>query len=185
MILAIADVGVPRHDIGELSDGDRGIQETVAGMQGVVRDALARGEIQALYSRRRSDAREWAMYVESWLRKVMQFQDDPDPYELLQTPSLMLKEIADGGVARGDCDDVAMFGATLLSLAGLRAVFIVVGRMPRMQGGRFEHVYYGYLIDPAGPIVEENVVPFDPQERMEPGVWPARFHRIGIYAALQ
>lgn len=183
MILAIADAAGSKV-MGAISDGDRGIQETVAAMQAVVAESITRAEVQAMYSRRRTDAAAWPGIVEAWLRANMRFKNDRVPYELLQSPTLMLLQIAQNGAAQGDCDDVAMLGASLLAVAGYRPVFIVVGRAPKFSGGRYEHVYYGHFIDPRGPITEENIMPFDPQERMTPGVWPDQFARVAIYPAL-
>jgi len=184
MILAVADVSVPPVSIAPLSEGDRGIQETVAAMQAVVADAINRPEVRALYTLRRGDRQSWPLAVERWLREHVTYHDDPAPFELLQTPGLMLAQVARRGMAYGDCDDVAMLASSLLAVADYRPVLIVIGRQPKVSGGRYEHVYYGYMIDPAGEFSPQNVMPFDPQERMTPGVWPEDFSRVAIYPAL-
>lgn len=68
-----------------------------------------------------------------------------------------------------DCDDVATLGAALLLAAGIPPVFIVTGRAKDRDPGtgavKLRHVFYGARIG-------DQVMPFDPQERVPPGRWP-------------
>lgn len=170
-----------RATIGELASRDEGIDQTIACMRVLVADAALHENIQD--AARRLATPEG---IESWLRRAVAFQADPDGIEMLQSPAMLMREwlsMPAPQVVLGDCDDNAMLGASLLAALQFETVFIVVGKTPRNKGGRFQHVFYGYLRDPKGPLLESNVVPFDAQEGMTPGKWPAKFPRVRIYRA--
>lgn len=183
MILTIKPKGEPAIPVGEVPNGDASIDRTVAVMRRVVADAvqspIVRGVARQITAT--SGGAQYPYGVDAFLRDGMTYQDDPPGEERLITPESLIDAIDVDGKARGDCDDVAMLGASLLYVAGYRPVFIVVGRAPKTIGGRLEHVYFGYLRNIRGPLVPANVFPLDPQERMRPGAWPDAYARSRIY----
>jgi len=94
------------------------------------------------------------------IRHRVIFSRDPIGVELPRSPDQLAATILDGYEALGDCDCVAGLGASMLRLLGERPALIVMGRR---AGRPYEHIYYGAV----GP--DGRVIPFDPQERVEPG----------------
>lgn len=180
-----------RAIIGELDDGDKGIDATIGAMQAVIRAAQGEPVIheyaQAIAAHARGTRAEYPLELERFLRGAVLYRDDPADTEELQDPAYLLGlHRARGGSkpVEGDCDDRAMMGAALLMAHGFAPVLIVVGASPALRGGRFKHVFYGYTTAAAGePATVRNVVPFDPQERMQPGIWERITPRLRIYRA--
>lgn len=168
-----------RADVGVLESKDTGIDQTIAVMRSLVFDAAKRSDVVAL-----ARALDTPEAIERWMRERVVFQADPAGLELLQSPALMLKQIALRGRAFGDCDDNSMLGAALLRARAYVPVFVVVSKRPRVAGGRFQHVFYGYAMNPDGKLTRANVRPYDPQEGMTPGKWPGKFPRTRIYRAI-
>lgn len=170
--------------VAQLPEGDKAISATIAAMRRVVMDAthsgLVRGVARNIEAAPGDDTR-FPWKVEAFLRAAVKYQDDPPGQEMLRMPEALIDAIDTNGQAAGDCDDVAMLGASLLAVAGYRPVFIVVGRTPRTRGGRLEHVYFGYMKNVAAGPGPQNVVPFDPQERKPPGIWQDAYARLRIH----
>lgn len=166
-------------DVGVLASKDAGIDQTIAVMRAMIDDARRRPGLAALARRLGSPEA-----IERWLRERVVFQQDPAGQEYLQSPASMLMQANARGAAYGDCDDNAMLGASLLAALGYVPVLVVVSKRPRVKGGRFQHVFYGYLVNADKPLTRANVRPYDPQEGMTPGKWPGKFPRVRIYRAL-
>lgn len=181
MLLAVQS-GTSVRSVGVLPRGDAGVTATIAAMQAAVDwsvygDEASRALLEWALSRalaeRPGDA-DGAVYW--WLRRWFRYLADPERVELLRLPSLLLPVVRGGGVARCDCDDRAIVGASLLEVARRRGltqrepVLVTVGRRPRALGGRFEHVFYG-SIGPGLPLAVSNVLPSDPQQAVPLGEW--------------
>ena len=91
-----------------------------------------------------SDPMTRARFLRSWLVQHTQFAPDPDEVELVRTPVEQLRRIAVNGIARGDCDDVAVVGAALAQAAGLSPRFVVLGFGPGPDVP-YTHVYTDVL----------------------------------------
>ena len=178
--------GDPEDDVllvASLPEGDPGIDVTVDAMVGIIRDASRSSAVRAMWAALRTPAA-----VFDWLRRSQEFVSDPLEVELLQHPDRLLLEARRRGKFSGDCDDVAMLGSAMLAAGGYSPVIVTVGRVRSRAGGRFEHVFYGHKIDPLKIAAASNVVPFDPQEQMFPGVWRQddlrRLSRLKIFEVL-
>jgi hypothetical protein len=101
-----------------------------------------------------------ALAIRGFLARVWRFVDDPMDRELLQDAPSLLAEYMATGTASGDCDEAAIFGATLGKAIGLDATltvlaFPVPGEAPSPQD-QFCHVY-ATLLTPAGQAVDLDV----------------------------
>lgn len=175
-------IETPRHGsitLGQLSRGQKGIDQTIAAMQGILEDAM-----HSAYVRTAARLMPGPHAIYNVLASHVRFVRDPAGVELLRHPVVMLREMrkARDATAAGDCDDRALLGAALLAHRGYAPVWIVAGATPPERGGRYTHVFFGYLRDPKGETARGNVVPMDPQEGMPPGQWP-RVPLIRIYRA--
>jgi hypothetical protein len=108
----------------------------------------------------------------AWCKRRITFQRDPAGHEYIRTPGIVLGQVQRLGRAAIDCDDLAALACSVLAALGYAPVIIVIGRIPRDLGGRYEHVLGGFLRDPSRPPTRSNIVPFDPQETREIGTWP-------------
>lgn len=80
--------------------------------------------------------------LRSWLASHFQFVRDPSSGELLHSvtegPDALLRQVAQYGVARGDCDDAAILGGALAASVGFQVALIVVGFDPSAP---YSHVW--------------------------------------------
>lgn len=102
------------------------------------------------------------------LRERMEFQRDPRGCEYLRFPDQMIADIANRGVALGDCDDRAILGAAMLRSMHHRPGFVVVRATP---GRKFHHVYFGVYTD-------RGFFPLDPQVGTPPGQHSRHFEKL-------
>lgn len=76
--------------------------------------------------------------IGNWVQKNVTYVRDPDGIELLTDPKTMIDKIS-RGVARGDCDDMALLIATLLLSIGHRPFFRCVRY--KSNYGHYNHIY--------------------------------------------
>ena len=182
MRLGIGDGGNV-HDLGKLPPGDDGVAATVAAIQALVDEFMKPGA-RPWWLELRVDARstdnpkKWGRLLYYWLEKHVVFKKDPTGVEFVQKPVDLLRTINALGYARGDCDDMATLAAALTTWAGYRPALATVGRN---KPGRFEHIFACVFMDPAGPLVPENLYPLDAQERTGAGIWP-KVPRVKLWA---
>lgn len=83
--------------------------------------------------------------LRDWIEDRILFMRDPaGDVELLHAPELILRMIRAQGIAQVDCDDVAIFAATLASAIGYRTRFLAVAFARRDVPDRdapFAHVW--------------------------------------------
>lgn len=132
-----------------------GNRETAANMAAMARsrqaDPLTRAAwLDILRSVTPPTTYDEALMLRTWLGSHFLFLADPvgpgvfggvDDIELLRDPQIMLQRIQDRYVARGDCDDAAILGATLALAAPLPfggVQFALVGLDPN---GPYTHVF--------------------------------------------
>lgn len=87
--------------------------------------------------------------LRNWIDDHTQFVRDPADRELLRRPDYMLEEIRKGGLAFGDCDDIAMLSAALAKCVGFPVHFFAEA----YHGGGFSHVY-AVATEPAGEEID-------------------------------
>lgn len=163
-----------------LPPGDNGVHQTVGAMSASVQAAAQHPSIRAqaaALARGMNPSTKFGAVLWTFLRRSMTFRRDPISGEMLQSPVALLGQIRGAGMAWGDCDDRAMLGAALLRAWGAHPVLVTCGLRAK---GRFQHVYYGELIDPNGQLDRSNVVPSDPQENVPYGQW-TRGERTRIF----
>lgn len=164
--------------------GERGTSEFLAMMAALVKTSGLRGIVArvaaAIAADARAQGRSPVSGVYNFLRAKIDFKPDPVGTDLVTAPDTMLQRIAENGKTAGDCDDVATLGASLLRALKFDPVFIVIGKPgdldPDTGRLKLKHVFYGAR-------VRGSIVPFDPQERIPPGVWPPKWAigRLEIY----
>jgi hypothetical protein len=174
-------------DFGELPGGDAGIRATLASMSAAAMEAA--GEERVQHVARLLDAEPvWHRGPSNFLQRLYDFlrtrrryEADPKGIELIRDPLVTLAEMQAGSMPGIDCDDLAVLaGALLLAQGRYVPVFVVAGRTPKADGGKFHHVFYGVLLHSGGPVTQTNVLPFDPQEGIPAGEWPVRAQRVGV-----
>jgi len=133
-----------------IGEGDEGARQTLRLMRKIVRQALKdptvlERAVQVITQATPHDQLGELRAIRSFLTKNVRYVNDPESFELLRQPDYQLDRIAAGGMAEGDCDDVAILGATLALAIGRPARFVAVG-----FGGEdepFSHVWAETLVD--------------------------------------
>ena len=127
----------------ELSDGDKGIEETVALMAQMTRASLGdravkQVAIMATQAVPKTDPAAYAAEIFKFAKKVFRFVPDTAAVEELTSPTIHSKRVLETGKTYGDCDDYAMAQAAWLMAVGVPARFTVIAS-PRHKG-IFDHV---------------------------------------------
>lgn len=137
----------PRERVYWIPEGHAGIEATVRTMRQLARDGttspLLRSTADRILAGAGTDA-DRARRIRDFLQEWTRFEFDPPGVELVRTPHEMLDTVRDGRAVSGDCDDVAVLGAALSHVAGLRSRFVLLGFEP---GAPFRHVYTEVLAD--------------------------------------
>jgi len=109
-------------------------------MADLVRDFRSRPEIRDVAARivrpideENPNAVAWAVW--EWVRSQIQYVLDPAGVEMIQSPDVTLRR------GYGDCDDLSILAASLLSAVGVDAGFRAVAQV---EEGEFDHVYVIY-----------------------------------------
>lgn len=168
-----------RLDI-DAGDGDQSTRNTIAAMRAIVHHAARSPKVHQVASvlAARTAPKDVAAQLaglDGFIRECVQFKPDTMGLEVLRHPDQLLSEIAANGRTSCDCDDVAMLGASVCRVLGVKPAFITVGHEPE---GAYVHVHYAALADFPAP----TLVPFDPQEHIPPGVWTPAGRRAGWWA---
>jgi len=129
----------------QLSDSAKGNLETVELMSRVARQRFTDPRIRQLALKILLEAgvkshnfRDEAVALANFVQKYIRYVRDPHGVEQLHDPIFMLNEIMKG-TAQGDCDDQALFLATLLLSIGAQPVFAIVRY--NSTSGSFNHIY--------------------------------------------
>lgn len=150
--------------IGQLPEGEKGTEATVAAMVGLIGEASTHPLVRDVaHNIANTGPSNYAAGVFAWLKRTVKFHTDPPDLELLRHPARMIQALNDAkGAERpiGDCDDVADLGASLLVALGMKPVLVVAAKV---ANGPFVHVYTGLQIPGGG------YYPLDPQEKNSPG----------------
>lgn len=173
-----------RGSLGTLPQGDRAVVYTVAAIQATIDHALyidfEASKVRSIAAKLRSDAGGdalgFAQRLYDWCKAFVVFRRDPENIELLQTPSSMIEQIEEAGIARGDCDDLATLAATMIAAAGFDPVLITVGRK---KNGSYQHIFFGLRL--GAELTVQNVLPMDPQENVPLGRWTPRVQRVRLW----
>ncbi len=148
-----------------LAGGDAGVFQTVRRMRELVEAAKVLPEtravvLTALHGIREKDTLGEMTALYEWVREHVRFIRDPVGVEYLQAPAYMLRQIAQEGVAAGDCDDASTLFAALAETAGYRTQF----RVQAPPGDTFKHI----LVDVQ---IGGKWVSFDPSQRRHGAGW--------------
>lgn len=129
---------IPRYLIGELPqvsqyklhDGLSGNIETIQIMKRVARERSGHPFIRALALKILENDRvesqnhvDEALALGDFVKRNVIYRRDPDEIEQVQDPIKIATDINENGRAYGDCDDMALFLATLLLSVGARPLF--------------------------------------------------------------
>lgn len=99
-----------------------------------------------------------ALALLSYVKDKITYVRDPQAWEYVKAPELILDEIEKYGRAMGDCDDHVLFYNTLLSSLGFQTKFVAV----KINGSpMFNHVVSGVL-------VKKKWVDLDPCAKLRP-----------------
>lgn len=161
---------------GIVPDGDDGTMKVVQIMRAMGEDAAhsplvqrAASEISAQAHGAEPIDRLHSLY--HYLRQHIAFKPDTLNAETIRHPEQLLTEIYSTGKAAADCDDVATLAAAIMRAMGIQPLFVLVARRP----GPFEHVH------PAA-IINDEIMPFDPQEGYELGHLTPGVRRVTVDA---
>ncbi len=176
------------------SPGERGTSEFLAMMSAFVemshRRGIAKAAARSIAAAAGPGSPAQLRGVYDYIARHVEFEPDPPFEDLVRDPDQLIDEIRRNGRTRGDCDDVATLGASLLwNLPTPHLpVFILTGRKPATYPDtgkvKLRHVFYGARLYQArtGFGATDGVVPYDPQERVSPGTWPREgVDRVEVY----
>lgn len=187
MMLAIgSDYSVV--NIGEIENGPRGTDQTLAAIWGVVKLACDDASVKRTAAMLQTPERLY-----DWCRAHVQFMADPATVELVRTPASAIRAIQSRGVFKGDCDDLATLGASLLRCMGYTPGLCVSGKQRAGRPRGFQHILFGFFAAsrreyPNAIYHAEGekfrkpwFVPMDPQEKRPIGHRiPESYRRISI-----
>ena len=129
-----------------LSSGPMGNIETVEIMQRVARDRSSHPTVRALalqilnsYGTQSHNYIDESKAIGEYVQSRVQYVKDADGVEQLHDPLTMIDQIM-RGVARGDCDDMALLIATLLLSIGHTPKFAIV-KYQRGYNVPYSHIY--------------------------------------------
>lgn len=89
--------------------------------------------------------------VTNWVREHVQYVRDPNAWEYVKTPAVMISEISQRGRAMGDCDDHVLLLNTMLGTLGIKTKFTAV----KINGSpAFNHVVTEVFVDHQWHIVD-------------------------------
>lgn len=71
--------------------------------------------------------------LRAWLETHFEFVRDPATTELLHDLPNLMQQIADTGVARGDCDDAAILAGALAASVGYHVALVTVAILDRTE----------------------------------------------------
>lgn len=153
------------HSLHRLSPGKRGVRDTLTKLSSlrqqysrdvrlrVLAEKIIRGVTGDNATEKQTDR------VLQWVKDNVQYVRDPNAWEYVKTPDLMVNEIEAHGRTFGDCDDHVLLLNTLLDTLGIRTKFVATV----INGGTtFNHVVSGvYLsgkwvdLDPCAKLVPQ------------------------------
>jgi hypothetical protein len=99
--------------------------------------------------------------IHAWVRDRVQYVNDINGVETLQTPLYTLE------CGAGDCDDKSILVNTMLESAGYKTLFFAIG----IGGGDFQHVLGGVVLG-RRKICLETIIAGVPPGWMPPGANP-------------
>lgn len=136
---------MPKATNSSLPSGQAGNLATVKAMQKLAHAAAGQPLIQKLARLILLDANvgshmyaDEATAIGAYVQAQVRYLRDPDGYEQLQTPELLIHEIQ-AGTAQGDCDDMALLTSALLLAIGHNPFYAMV-RYDSDSGG-YAHIY--------------------------------------------
>jgi len=129
----------------QLPDGLSGNKKTVKEMIRAARKTAALPIIRECaihilnsYGVNSMNYKDECIAIGDWVKKNVRYVRDPEDIELLTDPVTMIDKIS-RGIARGDCDDMALLIATLLLSIGHQPFFRCVRY--RSNTGNYNHIY--------------------------------------------
>jgi len=132
-------------NLSGLIPGDNGITSTVNAIRQAVYYSLrnfpqvrAQAELITMGLPERDELAE-ANSVYDWVVRHYRFLKDPRGIEMVKSPEISLKEIAQYGMFQGDCDDVSALLAALLAAIGYKTMLVVIS-VPG-KGAEYRHIF--------------------------------------------
>jgi hypothetical protein len=155
--------------------------QTVAAMTSLVHNAAATSasvrditdEFIAEAAERKLSGEAALGLLWQWLKVKQKHRDDPPGVEFVTHPDILARQAINLGQFSGDCDDVAVLGATIAALMGFKSIdFVVIAR----EGREWEHVYFRVMVDRTWYAIDpqETDRPFHEREharRLDFPVW--------------
>jgi hypothetical protein len=151
-----------------IAAGPRGTRQTLEVMANLARQGSGLLSVKAVAYGLAEIMRVGGMAaVDEWLRAHYRFR--PEWEEVLRTMERMMEDLDTLGYFEGDCDDAAIFYASILYTLGIPCRFVAIRYNP--ANPEFEHVF-----------VEYNAHIFDEGyhaswSRLDPTVPPGTVHR--------
>lgn len=134
---------LPKSQVSSLSSGQAGNLQTVQMMQKLAHAAAGDPLVQKLASLIVLDVpshyyAEESKAIGNYVLAKVRYRMDPEGYEQLQAPALLIGDIQNG-VAQGDCDDMALLTSALLLALGHNPFYAMVRY--DSQDGAYAHIY--------------------------------------------
>lgn len=90
-----------------------------------------------------NDLASFVANLPNFVRQKMTYVPDPQGFEFVTAPDVLLADIVQQGTAYGDCDDHVLLLNTMLASVGFRTAFVAVKIDPHSE--TFDHVITAYF----------------------------------------
>jgi hypothetical protein len=140
-----------------IAEGDYGTEQTVAVMAGLIRDGALLPSVRAVAvdvvtNLDSSDPLSQLWALRAWLAGHFQFVRDPASGELLHDADNLMRQVAAQGIAKGDCDDAAIFAGALACAVGFRVALVTVAVGDSRPAPFLSQLPYGHVWASASPL---------------------------------
>lgn len=114
-----------------IANGDLGTAQTVDEMGRLIRAGAQDGAVRMtainiIGGFAPTDRLSQLLAIREWVAAHFQFIPDPATTELLHEPVVLLRQIAETGTAKGDCDDAAILAGALAAAVGFHVGLVVI-----------------------------------------------------------
>lgn len=138
-----------------LFPGNLGIYQTIRVMRGLAIQAAHNPKFCSFVSSQVNPLESPITGVTRIAQYSIHYTDDPESFEYVKDPILVMNEILTRGYAEGDCDDHATFLAAALTCYNIPNSIVALA-LPEMGEG-FNHVVNTIMIDGQENILDTSV----------------------------
>lgn len=140
----------------DIAEGDLGTEQTVSVMGRLIRDGALTPHVRAvavdIVAGTDPDPIMQLWALRAWLATHFQFVRDPASGELLHDADNLIRQVAQFGMARGDCDDAAILGGALACSVGFHVALVTVAIADGTPAPGLSELPYSHVWASASPL---------------------------------